>query len=352
MDKAGSWVVQTDPETGKQYRYNATTAQSTTLTGEPYKPEGAQKLGGAGASPLSADRAKDLATETARLDKEWLADNPLADQNQKQQAHFQNRAKAEKVMAEAKTSSARQSPRTMIFRKAMEEHPDLTVEEMQTYLNNQDLNAKITATFAGGEAAKQMRAVNTVADHILRVQDYAEALGNGQMPRANQIANAVSKELGRGEVTTFEAGRDIMADEVVRLLTSTGGTEKDREGMQSRISAMMSPEQFAGVFGAFRDFSGARFEALRQQYAHSDPKREAEFGQFLTPAARKVFEGMKPPSAVAPGSAPSAARSGAPGGGAADSGPPYKPGQVIERGGKRYYVTGGDPLDPDVEEIK
>jgi hypothetical protein len=337
LDKAGTWVVQTDPETGEQYRYNATTAQSTTLTGQPYKPQGAQKLGGAGASQLSADRAKDLAGETRRLDTEWAAANPLATAEQKQQAHFQNRAN-------------RISPTNLTIRKEFEENPDWTPQEMQTYINNTALNSKITASFANGDAAKQMRAVNTVADHILRVQDYAEALRNGQIPRANQLANATAKELGRPEVTTFEAGRDIMADEVVRLLTSTGGTEKDREGMQSRISAMMSPEQFAGVFGAFRDFSGARFEALRQQYSHNDPRREAEFQQFLTPAARKVFEGMKPPGALRQEGATAGPAS--PAAVAPDGRRAYKPGEVVEKGGKKYRVTGGDPYNPDVEEMK
>ena len=39
------------------------------------------------------------------------------------------------------------------------------------------------------------------------------------------------------------------------------------------------------------------------------------------------------------------------GGGTADTGG-YRVGQVIESGGKRYRVTGGDPADPDVEEIR
>ena len=39
------------------------------------------------------------------------------------------------------------------------------------------------------------------------------------------------------------------------------------------------------------------------------------------------------------------------GGGTADTGG-YRVGQVIEAGGKRYRVTGGDPADPDVEEIQ
>ena len=33
------------------------------------------------------------------------------------------------------------------------------------------------------------------------------------------------------------------------------------------------------------------------------------------------------------------------------SGGRYQVGQVIEVGGKRYRVTGGDPNDPDVEEL-
>jgi hypothetical protein len=345
----GSPTVMTDPTTGQQFVYDAKAKKATTLTGEPYNPGGAERVGGGGGS-MSDERAKLLAGETRRLDAEWATAHPLATEPEKQQAHFQNRVKAEKILANAKTSSNRISPRTQIFQKAMEEHPDLTLEEMQTYVNNMDLNSKITASFANGDAAKQMRAVNTVADHILRVQDYAEALANKQIPRANQLANMAAKELGRPEVTTFEAGRDIMADEVVRLLTSTGGTEKDREGMQSRISQMMSPEQFAGVFQAFRDFSGARFEALRQQYAHNDPRREKEFTQFLTPAALKVFEGMTPPKALegsAHGAQPAAAASRP--AAAPAAGPPYAVGQIIEKGGKRYRVTGGDPNDPDVE---
>jgi hypothetical protein len=98
--------VMTDPETGTQFVYNKYTKQATTLTGEPYKPSGAQRLAGAGGgSPLSADRARDLTTETARLDREWAEEHPRATAAEKQQAHFQNRAKAEKVLAEAKTGS-------------------------------------------------------------------------------------------------------------------------------------------------------------------------------------------------------------------------------------------------------
>jgi hypothetical protein len=51
--------------------------------------------------------------------------------------------------------------------------------------------------------------------------------------------------------------------------------------------------------------------------------------------------GLNPDRVAAPGAAP-------PGGAGGDS---YEVGDVIEAGGKRYRVVGGDPLDPDLEEI-
>jgi hypothetical protein len=134
------------------------------------------------------------------------------------------------------------------------------------------------------------------------VEQYAAALRNGDLQRANALTNAVARETGKPEVTTFEAGRVIMADEVVRLLTSTGGTEQDREGMQRILSGWSSPAQFAGLFEVFKDFTGARFIAMENSYALGNPKREEEFKQrFLTPDARVVFGKMRPASEGAGG---------------------------------------------------
>ncbi len=94
-------------------------------------------------------------------------------------------------------------------------------------------------------------------------------------------------------MTNFNAGRDIMTGEVVRLLTSTGGSVEDRTRMMETVGSMFSPPQFAGVFNVFKDFVGERFGAIRQEYAGNDPKRQKRFDEeLLTPNGRKVFESI------------------------------------------------------------
>src|SRR5260370_39714260 len=135
-----------------------------------------------------------------------------------------------------------------------------------------------------------MRSLNTVADHLKLMREYADALQTGDIPRVNMIQQRFSTELGWPEVTTFNVARDIMADEVVRLLTSTGGTEADRAGMQSRFAAAASPAQMVGALEAAERFVAGRFKGLEQGYARNDPARRKEFeGEMLTPEARELF---------------------------------------------------------------
>jgi hypothetical protein len=224
----------------------------------------------------------------------------------------------------------------MFMQEYKKEHPQATSGELAEAAGEfRRINA-IETGFGSGVMGRQLLSLNTVADHLLLVKEYGEALNNGQIPRANAIANRVATELGKPEVTNFDAGRDIMADEVVRLLTSTGGTEADRSGMQSRLSASQSPAQMGGALQVFERFTAGRFEALRQQYAQGDPQREQRFMDvLLTPKARQVF---------GEASTPASAKDGQGKGGAEDTvATPPKPGEVQE--GHRF--KGGNPADPN-----
>ncbi len=172
--------------------------------------------------------------------------------------------------------------------------------------------------------------MNTLSEHINLVREYADALKNNDIPRINAIVNQWAIETGHPEVNDFNAARVIAADEFVRLLTSTGGTEADRRQMEALLNPNASPEQIAGALNVFSRLANSRFGSLQQQYSQGNPAKRQEFEEkLLTPAARKFLHQQLP---------------GAPG----PQGPIIRP----EQGGPQpgdvvdgYTFKGGDPSE-------
>jgi hypothetical protein len=308
-------------------------------TGQPLTD--AQRLSGGGASSLSGDRAKDLVTETKRLDDEFSEANPGASKAEKDAAHYNNRLKAEQRLAQAKTSETRSTLANIAMRKLRDEHPEWDGKDLLRESSKIIAQQAIDRRYAGGQGANQMASLNTVADHLRLMSEYSEALRTGAMPfteipRLNQIIQFAAKERGMPEVTNFNVARDIMADEVVRLLTSTGGTEADRAGMQSRLAAAMSEYQQTGALTAFERFTAGRFKGLEQGYARNNPERIKDFREtMLTSEARAIFTkhaGDAEPSGAAP-----------PGGAAAPAGG-GKARTIVIQNGMRFDKDTGEYL--------
>lgn len=193
-----------------------------------------------------------------------------------------------------KTTTGRNAP-AQFMNKYMEEHPNATSEELASAMGDYRRMQSVETGFGGGLLGRQVISLNTVAGHILRVEEYWDALKNNNIPRLNAIANRVALETGKPEVAAFDIGRDIMSDEIVRLLTSTGGTEADRAGMQNRLSRDFSPAQIRAAIDTLKDFTGQRFDGLKQQYAQGDKSREERFvDKLLTDKAREVYQKQPP----------------------------------------------------------
>jgi Lysozyme like domain len=333
-----NWDLMTDDSNGQQYyvqRGHPETAKDA-KTGKPYTIGGGVRKGGEGGAggSASAGREADVAKEIKRLDDQYATDHPGATTSDKSAAHFKNREAAEKSMTAAKTSGSRASPTNIVMRKLIDEHPEWGGEDYLRAANKITAQQSIERRYGGGMGATQMTQLNTVADHLKLMREYAGALRNGdtpftEIPRLNQVIQALAKERGLPEVTNFNIARDIMADEVVRLLTSTGGTEQDRIGMQANLKAMMSSYQQDGSLEAFEKFTAGRFKGLEQGYSRNDPQRIADFrNTMMTPEARDIFLKYE--------QAGGTTQSG-PGGGAA----PPKPGEIR----KGFRFKGGDPAD-------
>jgi len=271
-------------------------AQSSSGRVEPMAlPAGTTRMGGAGGTTASAGREKDVRGEIARLDAEFANSRPEATKAEKDTAHFENRKTAEQGLSESKAAPAR-SPNQFLLQKYMKENPKATYPQAKREVEKIIAGQSIERSFGSGQNANQLRSVNTVAPHLLTMRRYAAALAEGDtgIPRANQLLQRLMVETGHPEVTNMNVASGIAADEIVRLLTSTGGTEADRQKMEDRFKASWAQGQIFGAIRVAEEFVGARFESLEQGYARNDPEKEQEFEQnMLIPDARMLYYDLK-----------------------------------------------------------
>ncbi len=297
---AQGWDLLTDPKTQQQYYVQKGRPETAIgLDGQPFKPSGAERLSGAGGQTASAMQAKDVNAEIARLDNEFRASKPDATPADIAKAHTEHSLAARKKFANASSSETRSSPRNMIMRQLQAEAEasggSLNADQLQRASNKITAFDAIERRYGGGRGANDMTALNTVADHLNLMTQYSAALRDGsvpftQIPKLNAAIQYIATNAGRPEVTDFNIARDIMADEVVKLLTSTGGTVEDRRGMQSRLAPAMSEYQQTGSLRAVESFVAGRFKGLEQGYARNDAQRVKDFrDNLLTDEARNLF---------------------------------------------------------------
>jgi hypothetical protein len=300
-----------------------------------WKPE--SEAGRAGSASIG--REQDVEARIKQLDERFKKDNPKATPDEVADAHWKNRQDAEHGMATSKAAPARNLPMA-ITQKYIETHPNATHTDLINLAGAVRREQSIQTAFAGGDAGKNLRSLNTLADHVTLAREYGDALRNNDIPRANAVLNRWSIETGNPEVNDYNVARTIMADEVVRLLTSTGGTESDRAGMQGLFSENASPEQIAGAFNVATRFIKSRLDGLQQQYTRNDPDKIKEFqSDMLSAGSRNVFLTQVPTARET--QKPIIREGQAAPGGATPAGP--KPGDV--EAGHRF--KGGDPANPD-----
>jgi muramidase (phage lysozyme) len=172
----------------------------------------------------------------------------------------------------------------------MRENPNPTAEQIVRAQAAYTHQLTVEKAYANGPIARNVQALNTVADHIKLMREYSRLLNNGETVRANAVRNTLQTELGWSDATNFETAATIMSDEIVRLLTTTGGTAEDRQGMREHFSRNSSPEQIGGALDVAEAMVAGRFKALEQGYAGNDPSRRRTFeGEILTQDARDLF---------------------------------------------------------------
>lgn len=142
--------------------------------------------------------------------------------------------------------------------------------------------------FTSGKSAQAITSLNTVIGHLDTLSKRADELKNKLLPSYNRAANAVLSETGNPAVKNFEIARNAVADELLKVFRSTGGTESEVQAWKQQIDSSGSPEQLKGAVNQALELLGSRVAALQNQYERGLGKPK-DF-QFFTAKSREILK--------------------------------------------------------------
>ena len=150
-----------------------------------------------------------------------------------------------------------------------------------------------------GKNGNKTRSLNVAVSHLTTLETAATALRAGSIPALNQFSQAWQRETGKIGPTSFNAIKELVADEIVAAVVPGVGALADRKALKETIMAKSSPEQLQGVIKQYKELLGGQLGGLEQQY--SAATRKTDFKQrYLTPETiAALTPGQKAPPAAA-----------------------------------------------------
>lgn len=182
--------------------------------------------------------------------------------------------------------SARSPGAAMTMARVLELNPNYNANEYKT-------KSKAEQNFADGKLGNQVRSFNVSILHLNSLQEFADALNNGDTPMVNKIGNIVAAQTGKEAPVDFDAAKHIVADEVVKAIIGGATALGDREAAAKVINNANSPEQLRGVIETYKHLMAGQLTGIEKQYNVSTGK--TDFAQkYLMPDTLKIFKSSLP----------------------------------------------------------
>jgi hypothetical protein len=179
----------------------------------------------------------------------------------------------------------------------------------------------------GGRAAQIGLGLREAEKLAPTVAAAAKGIPATEFPAYNNLLNWLNTQSGDPKIVQF---RDALNAFLQTYARTTGGTMQLTDFRLQHAYTLLNDAMSRGQIKGALDQLTYEMKVM---------------GSAVPETSEDIREIGQPPATRRPTAAPPP-----PGGG--DTGAPYSVGQIIERGGKRYRVTGGDPNDPDIEEVK
>ncbi|WP_219116081.1 hypothetical protein [Janthinobacterium sp. UMAB-56] len=163
-----------------------------------------------------------------------------------------------------------------------------------------DAKQKAMRDFSTGTPGNSIRSFSTATDHLSQLDQLVDALGNGNVPLANKIANTVAQSTGSTAPTNFDAVKGIVAKEVLKSIVAGGGGVEERQELSHLLDNAKTTKQLKGVIGGYLHLMSAQKDNLERQYELSTGRKDAGSRFNYKKEAATVTNPVAPPSNSAP----------------------------------------------------
>lgn len=254
----GTPQLLTDPSTGTQFTMvpgHPETAQ--TLSGQPYSPSGAQKVGtGSQATPSPQTVAS---------------------------------------VAQAVAGYRQAPPSGYALRSAWGQQVMGKVYDLNPDYDQSKWTAKVRGevAFTAGKEGGAIRSFSVSIDHLNTMEEAGEALANTDVTALNRLKNRMATEFGYEGPVDFNFVKSIVGSEVSKAIVGGVGALTDREELRVNLDAANSPEQLLGVISFAKKLMAGQLSGYRLQ-AKNFGMSDEEFDKHLSPAAKQELGGLPP----------------------------------------------------------
>ena len=168
---------------------------------------------------------------------------------------------------------------------------------------NYNTRAKTRANFTNGAAAQSNNALNTVIQHLDRLNTSVDGLGNTDYPVINSIKNWGKQQTGAGaSLNKFNTDVGAVADEATRAYRGAGGSESDIEQWKKNLSSADSPQALKSTIAEMGDLLEGKINANQHQFDQAlGPLSDIK---MLAPQSEAVLNKLRGKPAITPATKP------------------------------------------------
>lgn len=130
---------------------------------------------------------------------------------------------------------------------------------------NQNRMAVMKA-FNTGKESQAVKSFGVGISHLNTLEGLAGALGNGDAPAINKVANAWKEQTGSTAPTNFDTAKQIVGDEIIKAVVGAQGALGDRDKAQAVLDKAKTFDQLKGVIHTYKLLMNGQLGGLKNQY--------------------------------------------------------------------------------------